>query len=197
MINRKEDHSFGAYRLKNFVRLDEATQLMILAWRNHEDVRRWMFHEHEIKPEDHLEFIKGLEENDQNFYWLVEKDGKPIGVAYLNHLDSREASAEWGFYTNPEYFNSFAGLEIVYAAISVFTRQLHIHDLRSYVRENNSRAMLLNEFFGMEHQKWVMVRNKKYSYRKLAAHHISSEVIGISQLVKSFSVFLKNKKVLT
>jgi UDP-4-amino-4,6-dideoxy-N-acetyl-beta-L-altrosamine N-acetyltransferase len=197
VIDRTMIYSIGNYHLQNFITLDIEMQKSILSWRNHEDIRSWMFNENEISLEDHLKFVKNLEHNDQNFYWIVRKDEKTIGVAYLNHYDERENTAQWGFYTNPEYFNSFAGLEIAYAALWVFTEKLGIKNLRSYVRESNARAMLLNEFFGMEHFKWVVVGNKKYSYRQLAQDQITNHAHNISSVVKSFSVFLKNKKVLT
>jgi UDP-4-amino-4,6-dideoxy-N-acetyl-beta-L-altrosamine N-acetyltransferase len=196
MIDRLKIYRTGNYTFKNFISLEKDMLAEILKWRNNIDVRKWMFNEKEIGLEEHYEFAGNLGMNDQNYYWLVLKEEKPIGVAYLNHLDLKEQSAEWGFYTNPEFFNSFAGFEIVFAALSIFTKELQINDLRSYVRETNSGAMMLNEFFGMEHLKWVMIGNKKYSYRKLSADHISKSVTGIASLVKLFSAFLKNKKVL-
>jgi pseudaminic acid synthase len=85
--------------LRAFTELNDAEIGMILEWRNHQEVRRWMRNDALISPEDHRMFIKNLENSDNKFYWLVFAAGLPIGVISLTKLAGE--IFEGGLYKNP------------------------------------------------------------------------------------------------
>jgi len=43
-------------QLLNFIDLELKEKEMILEWRNHPDIRKWMYNQDEIKFEEHLSF---------------------------------------------------------------------------------------------------------------------------------------------
>ncbi len=47
-------------RLLDFTTLDKEQLKMVLAWRNHSDIRRWMLSDDEISFENHLQFVESL-----------------------------------------------------------------------------------------------------------------------------------------
>ena len=42
---------------------------MILKWRNHPDIRKWMYNQDEIKFEEHLNFIDSLKLRKDKLYF--------------------------------------------------------------------------------------------------------------------------------
>ncbi|SFR42239.1 UDP-4-amino-4,6-dideoxy-N-acetyl-beta-L-altrosamine N-acetyltransferase [Marinobacter gudaonensis] len=73
----------------------------VLAWRNHESVRRFMYTQHEISPAEHRRWFKRCEQ-DSNRHLLIYEEGKqPLGFMNITVAgDSR--IADWGFYNAPE-----------------------------------------------------------------------------------------------
>ena len=47
-------------QLLNFIDLELEEKEMILKWRNHPEIRKWMYNQDEIKLEEHLSFIESL-----------------------------------------------------------------------------------------------------------------------------------------
>ena len=58
-----------------------------------------MYQQEVIKLVDHLTFIDTLKKNKQKEYFLVKKQGLPIGVINLNY---EKELANFGLYKNPE-----------------------------------------------------------------------------------------------
>ncbi len=50
--------------LTNFIDLSDSKKLMVLAWRNNEDVRKWMYTSDIISKEEHFSFEKLGETQD-------------------------------------------------------------------------------------------------------------------------------------
>ena len=60
-------------KLLNFIDLKLEEKEMILKWRNHPDIRKWMYNQDEIKFEEHLNFIDSLKLRKDKLYFLVKK----------------------------------------------------------------------------------------------------------------------------
>jgi UDP-4-amino-4,6-dideoxy-N-acetyl-beta-L-altrosamine N-acetyltransferase len=72
---------------------------LILSWRNHPDIRRFMISQHEITLTEHIAwFERTLKDSCQHV--LIVEDTYPIGYVYLQHDRSNEL-ADWGFYAAP------------------------------------------------------------------------------------------------
>lgn len=142
-----------SYSLKNDVCFISFTQMSygqaekIYHWRNHPEVRKWMYNQAPIQMEDHFRYLAQLNNQHQTFYWLVGDKGKPLGVIKLN-CEGRY-SGEWGFYLNPDYMGSGMGVNLVYHAINFFFNKLDIKSLYGYVRVENREALKLHDLFGI------------------------------------------------
>ena len=79
-IDKNRDYQVGPYTYRNFITLTLEEKLMILRERNHLDVKKWMFTKEDISEEGHLAYIEGLKTRDDAYYWLMLRDGKPVGV---------------------------------------------------------------------------------------------------------------------
>ena len=77
---------------RNFTLLSRDELLMVLARRNHPEIRRWMIHDQPITPEEHLSFCARLKEHPERLILLVECDGQPISVLSFTAADACGAS---------------------------------------------------------------------------------------------------------
>ena len=81
-------------KLLNFIDLKLEEKEMILKWRNHPDIRKWMYNQDEIKLEEHLNFIDSLKLRKDKLYFLVKKEDdfidepNPVIIAGFGHFGS-------------------------------------------------------------------------------------------------------------
>ncbi len=150
--NLRRNIELGDVLLKNFVNLNEEEIEMVRMWRNHPEVRRWMYTDHEISKEEHINFIDSLKGDNKNFYYLVYKGRKPVGVMYLNRLDPKNRNAYFGIYANPEEKIHGAGLILEKSAISLAFDVAQLHTLKLEVIEDNERAINFYKRMGFEEE---------------------------------------------
>ena len=72
----------------------------VLGWRNHADVRAFMFTRHEITPQEHARWFASAYADPDRFLLIYERNGEPLGFASLARRDEAGV-ADWGFYLAP------------------------------------------------------------------------------------------------
>jgi len=148
-------------QLINFVDLNMEQKKMILNWRNHPNIREWMYNKDIITLESHLNYIKSLETQKDRVYFLV-KDGKnAIGVIDLTSIDSTNKTAEIGLYTNP--FLKGYGKILMTQIINYSFNELGLSSLYSNVFITNDAAIHLYKRFNFYENK----RENKLVYMEL------------------------------
>lgn len=130
-------------RLLDFTTLDTQRLTTVLAWRNHSDIRRWMLSEDEISLENHLQFVESLKNRVDKRYFLVQREGEPIGV--IDFTDITQNSAEIGIYANPQMRG--VGEALMNALIEYGFSTLGVEILIASVFADNDRAKHLYEKF--------------------------------------------------
>ena len=70
----------------------------IHAWRNSEAVRSYMYTDHLISPDEHARWFAGIAGDDRRRYWIIEVDGRPVGLANLYDIDRRHGRCAWAYY---------------------------------------------------------------------------------------------------
>ena len=88
-IDRYKIYTLDGYTYENFVSLDRKELEMILTWRNHAEIRKWMMNTAPITLEDHLAYVESLKQRDDAYYWLVRRGGIPVGVLNIMRRYSR------------------------------------------------------------------------------------------------------------
>ena len=73
---------------------------LVLSWRNHPDVRRYMYTQHEIRLEEHKVWFETAGRNPGKHLLIFELDNVPCGFVQLSQLKNSPI-AEWGFYAAP------------------------------------------------------------------------------------------------
>ncbi|KKG07368.1 hypothetical protein EO92_14945 [Methanosarcina sp. 2.H.A.1B.4] len=144
-MNLKNNFQLNGVYIKNFISLSQEEKELVRNWRNNEMVRKWMYSDEIISQEEHEAFIESLENNNNNFYWLVEDEKKYLGVIYINRLDFKNKNAYLGIYTNPDTEIKGAGSQLIiflkYIAFKIGT----LHTLKLEVLDNNKKAIQFYE----------------------------------------------------
>lgn len=72
----------------------------VLAWRNHPDVRRFMYTQHEITLEEHAAWFERASQDASRCLLVVETPDSPLGFVHFSGLN-QGGGCEWGFYIVP------------------------------------------------------------------------------------------------
>jgi UDP-4-amino-4,6-dideoxy-N-acetyl-beta-L-altrosamine N-acetyltransferase len=119
---------------------------MVLSWRNHPDVRRFMFTQHEIRPDEHAAWFAKQSVDESKRLLIFECDGVPLGFASLSRLGDSDAW-DWGFYLSPaapKGTGRLLGRSVLNFAFS----QPNIRTLRAQVLDQNERSLRFHRSLG-------------------------------------------------
>ena len=126
--------------------MDAGDLSMVLAWRNHPDVRRHMFTRHEIGLEEHQHWFRVAREDPRQHLFVFEIRGVPQGVVTFKRLGSG-AVADWGFYASPAA-PAGTGKLLGHAALTHAFGQLQLHKVCGQALTENQRSIRLHMSLG-------------------------------------------------
>jgi UDP-2,4-diacetamido-2,4,6-trideoxy-beta-L-altropyranose hydrolase/UDP-4-amino-4,6-dideoxy-N-acetyl-beta-L-altrosamine N-acetyltransferase len=135
---------------KDYTTLNEEDLMQVLDFRNDPSVRKWMFDKNEITKQSHFEFVTSLITELNKRYLAVYKNGQLIGAAYINSIDIRNASCEWGFFLNPKMIGSGIGLEVEYHFLNFIFQNLNMVKVFGWVNKSNIDSIPIQNLFGFE-----------------------------------------------
>lgn len=72
----------------------------VLHWRNHPEVRRYMYSTHEICFAEHQQWFHRVSTNPSVELLIYEREGQAVGYINLTRTRSEQV-ADWGFYIAP------------------------------------------------------------------------------------------------
>jgi len=119
--------------------LDEKKE--VLKWRNHPEIRKYMYNKKLISLKDHLQFIESLKENKNKIYLKVED----LGV--VNFLIKNDL-VEIGIHKNPN--KKKVGKVLMEFALKYAFEVLKAKKTVLFVYENNKKAINLYKKFGFK-----------------------------------------------
>lgn len=148
-IDKNKVYTLGDYIFTNYISLPDALIRQVLEWRNHEEVRRWMYHSEVISYESHIKYVHSLRTREDAYYWLVSYRDKPVGAVYLTGVCYETNVAELGMYYRPDQVNHSAfGIGYVHALYDFAINQLHIGKIKGNIRADNKNSLMLALFMG-------------------------------------------------
>src|SRR5688572_10348834 len=97
----------------------EADTAFVVKMRNEDRFAR-MFYTKQITPEGHKKFIASADQRDE-INWLIEKNGQPMGLSAIYHIDRENRKCECGRVAmlDPKVFHlnwmvtAFTAIEVV------------------------------------------------------------------------------------
>lgn len=147
-IDKAKIYEVSKYSFQNFTTLSENQILKVWEWRNHPDIRKYMYNTEEIPYDCHVLFIKRLKERCDVLYWIAYFNNEPIGVINLTSIDEESSRAELGYYMIPEKMNSGLGIDFVFHILCLVFEQIEIDELFGSIHEDNKNAIVLDSFMG-------------------------------------------------
>lgn len=155
--------------LCNFTTLSESQKKMILAWRNHKDVKAYMYNTKDISEAEHFSFIESLKTREDRRYFLVQDAEIDIGVIDFN--DISKESAVMGLYANPTLQQKGVGSRLMDAIMEYACETLKVRILKAEVFADNLKAKALYEKFGFCEKGRKMVNEKEVICMELSNEH--------------------------
>ncbi|MFX5721024.1 UDP-4-amino-4,6-dideoxy-N-acetyl-beta-L-altrosamine N-acetyltransferase [Acinetobacter baumannii] len=150
---------------------------MVLQWRNHDDIRKWMVNSDIITLSDHFAWFERNKNRTDRLFYIFEYQQQPQG--YISFVMIPNSTAyEWGFYIKPDAekgmgqllgnialnhaFNKL-GLEKVFGQVLSFNdKSLNFHRKMGFVQEGLLRKHFKDqrgEFdiyqFGLLRTEWL------------------------------------------
>src|SRR3954451_14714791 len=127
--------------------IEDADQL--LRWRNSPDVARWMLDDRPITASDHVAWLKSRVDSPADRYWIIESDGRDVGMVHLDNVESDDRCARCGFYIGDA---SARGSGVATAALKrvleIAFGELHLSKVRAEVLDCNIPSLALHERLG-------------------------------------------------
>lgn len=125
------------YPPSGIVRKMEYSDLsMVLAWRNHEDVQRFMISKGIISPEEHLGWYQKTIADPARWLLIYEENFIPIGFIQFELVSGLEGVVDWGFYVAP-YASKGVGTRMGKAALTYIFSFKNVSIVRGFVLGSN------------------------------------------------------------
>lgn len=119
---------------------------MLLAWRNHTDVRRFMFSQHQIGLAEHRNWFAKASLDESRRLLIVEVEKKAIGFVQFNQV-TEGGGADWGFYLRPDSPKGTGRMLGVMALTYAFSR-LKLHKVCGQVIAGNMASIAFHQRLG-------------------------------------------------
>lgn len=123
---------------------------LVLSWRNHADVRRSMFNQHEIALEEHQRWFERTLPNPKKHLLIFEVNYQPLGFVNLNETDNG-GIADWGFYAAPDSPKG-SGRQLGRTALNHAFTQLKLHKVCGQALAYNERSIKFHQSQGFKQE---------------------------------------------
>jgi len=118
----------------------------VMAWRNHSEVRRFMYTTHEISLDEHRHWFERSSLDPSTYLRIYEKDGEATGFVNISKTRSPQI-ADWGFYVSPDAPKNIGGL-LGDEALNFAFNELKLHKLCGQVLGFNDRSIAFHKRLG-------------------------------------------------
>jgi UDP-4-amino-4,6-dideoxy-N-acetyl-beta-L-altrosamine N-acetyltransferase len=123
---------------------------LVLAWRNHPDIRSHMLSQREIAPDEHRRWFERSVETGLNDLLIFESEGGPMGFVSFR-LPGEGGVSEWGFYTAP-HAPKGTGRQLGAAALQHGFAALKLHKIVGRTLAGNERSIQFHRRFGFQQE---------------------------------------------
>lgn len=153
-------NKFGFYSVKDMPTVDELSEYYEKKYfQKSAGLYRGGYNQYNISLENHLNFIKSLELNEDELYFLVKKKDDYVGIVYFTNLIKRESY--FGLYSNPN--NKIAGKGRILEEVSIdfAFNTLKVEKLKLEVFEDNIQVRNLHKKYKFKETGEKFVNGKK------------------------------------
>lgn len=133
---------------------------MVLHWRNHTEIRKWMINSEEIALVDHLKWFENNKNKKDRSFYVFEYQNIPQG--YVSFVEvSNSAAIEWGFYLKPDAERGMGNI-LGYAALNTAFGQLQAEKVFGQVLAFNEKSLNFHKKLGFSQEGVLRKHFKDY-----------------------------------
>lgn len=122
----------------------------VLTWRNHPEVRRYMYTQHEIMLDEHQRWFERAQQDSLKHLLIFESSNQPLGFVNLTEV-ANGGNADWGFYAAPEAPKG-TGRSLGRAALDHAFVQLKLHKVCGQALAYNEHSVRLHQALGFQQE---------------------------------------------
>lgn len=153
---------------------------LVRKWRNSEEVASYMYNERQITPEEQIDWFNCID-RDKSKYWIIEYDGRKLGLASLNNIDKTLQSCYWAFYLGDTSVRGAGiGAKVEYNVLTYVFETLNLKKLRCEVFVTNDKVIKMHEKFGF--------RREAYYREHCIKNNIKMDVVGLAILESEWKI---------
>lgn len=135
---------------------------LVRAWRNSPEVAQYMYTDAQITAEQQQNWFERVGQDSRSKYWLIEGDGKKIGLASLTDINPTLSSCYWAFYLgNTSVRGGGIGAKVEFAVLDYVFNELKLNKLRCEVFTTNAKVIGMHEKFGFRREAYYRQHVKK------------------------------------
>lgn len=123
---------------------------LVLAWRNHPDVRKYMYTQHEISMDEHRRWFEKCASDTAYHLLIFEKSANPLGFINIHQI-APGGIADWGFYSAPEAPKG-TGRQLGQLAVRYALGQLGLQKLCGRALAHNERSICFHQKLGFQRE---------------------------------------------
>lgn len=148
---------------------------LLRQWRNHPKIQRFMEYREKITPEQQIAWFKRID-NENNYYFIIEVDGKEIGCINIRDIDYEKGEGEPGiFIWDDDYLNGTTSFQTSLCMSDFIYDKLGLKRLVIHVLSDNKRAIKYNLSIGYKlspnqediyNQEYTQTREDYYRVRE-------------------------------
>jgi len=155
---KKENFTKNGYFFKNYIFLNDSERKMVLEWRNKN--RKWMINSNIITIEEHLKWIKSLNERNDILYFLVFKKETPFMCVDFHNINYETKEAYWGYFLGQNGFKKEV-LKIEKTIIELAFSELQL-DKICCINNVDNHVINIHNFFGFKNDKIIEINGRKF-----------------------------------
>ena len=173
-IFKDKVYELESFKFYNYIDLSLDEKRLILDMRNNPKVSGKMLNSAKISLEDHLSFIDQLNDRNDVFYWLIKKDGQPIGSFNVKILDTEKSIIDTGvfvFNTESEMKMLVNMFDISLAYHRLIFEQFNVKQINGEVANENLFVKQMDSFIGYKETN----SDDKFTYIVLTESNFSKQ----------------------
>jgi len=153
-------------------------------WRNSDEVSKYMYTSEIITKEQQINWFERIKNDKGSIYWMIEYNGKSLGLVSVTNVDRVLNSCYWAFYLGDTSVRGVGiGGKVEYNVLKYVFEKLKLNKLRCEVFSFNEAVIRMHEKYGFRREAYYRehcLKNGKYM-----------DVVGLAML-KSEWFNLKN-----
>lgn len=130
------------------IEASQEVQESIRLIRNQEDVRKYMYTDHEISAQEHESWLKSLHGNFRQSVFVALYDKKAAGVASLTAINTTQKTADWAFYLDTQLQGKGLGSMVEFWMLEYAFGEAGLEKLNCEVLATNPSVVKMHQKFG-------------------------------------------------